>query len=168
MRSFMHPVMLCVLIAGMAGCGSTASDAERLNALLPDAQPTIPVSGQVLVDGTPMKDIWVKLHPEGGAKNAVQPKALTDADGHFQITTYVGGDGAPAGKYKLTLEWLTFQQIGNTWLGPNKLDGPGGAVKTTPYEVTVTDSPVVLPPYEVKAKPNADSLKPVRGKLLKK
>lgn len=168
MRSFANFAIVFAISAGLAGCGGSASDTERLETLVPDAQATIPVSGQVLVDGKPIKDLWVKLHLIGETKGTLQPKAQTDAEGKFQITSYVSGDGAPVGDYKITLEWLTLKPIGNAWVGPNKLAGPCGSAKTTEFSVSVADEPVVLPTFEVKAKPNADSLKPSNNSLNKK
>ena len=87
---------------------------------------------------------------------------------HGSVHRHGGGDGAPAGEYKVTLEWLTYQAMGNVWVGPNKLAGPDGSAKTTTLTASVAADPVVLPTFEVKAKPNADSLKPEKSALLKK
>jgi len=132
------------------------SDKDRLKLIIPNAVETTPVRGKILVDGAPVKDLWVTLHPVGGTKETLRPKAQTDAKGNFAITSYIGGDGAPAGSYKVTVEWLTFQQFGSSWGGPTKLEDSFAKPETTPFSVTVEESPVDLPTYEVTAKSPAD------------
>jgi hypothetical protein len=139
----------------ICGCGST-SDEDRLKHLVPDAAKTVPVHGKVLVDGEPVKGIWVKLHSHDELRPALLPKAQTDADGTFKITTYIGGDGAPQGHYKVTVEWLTFQPVGGRWVGPNKVDNKFSNMKTSPFEVTVGSEPVTLPTFEVEANVDGD------------
>lgn len=157
-------LMASALVVFAVGC-RPMSDAERLDTLVPGAQPTTPVSGQILVDGEPMKDIWVKLHLEGATPETVQPAAQTDEEGKFKITTYIGGDGAPEGEYKITVEWLTWRQFGASWVGPNKLAGVCGDPKTTEFSVSVGSEPIELPAFDVEAKENADSIKPAKGSL---
>jgi 5-hydroxyisourate hydrolase-like protein (transthyretin family) len=151
-----------VLLLSLSGCGGM-SDQDRLKILVPNAKKTTPVKGKVLVDGKPMKNLWVTLHPENETPDSLLPKAQTDANGHFAITTYIGGDGAPAGKYKITVEWLTYRQFGAQWVGPNKLEDKFGQVSTTPFEVTVGDKPITLPDFAVMAKPEGEVKKPAPG-----
>lgn len=167
MRLNIDPAFILALSVGLAGCGGGASNQERLDIMVPNAEKTIPVSGQVLVDGKPMKDLWVTLHPVDEKEDSLQPKAQTDTEGNFKITTYIGGDGAPEGDYKVTVEWLTYRQFGSSWVGPNKIDGPCGDMKTTEFAVTVGSEPVVIPTLDVKANPNAEKMKPKKGALAK-
>lgn len=152
-------VVFSLSCSALSGCGRM-SDQERLKVLVPNAQKTIPVTGKVLVDGEPVKDLWVTLHSENTSADSLQPKAQTDENGDFKITSYIGGDGAPQGNYKITVQWLKFQQFGSQWVGPDKLDGPNGDVKTTELTVAVADKPVTLPTFEVKAKADADKPPP--------
>src|SRR5439155_21850510 len=101
------------------------------------------------VDGAPVKDLWVTLHPADSSV-ALRPRGQTDKDGNFQITTYSGGDGAPEGEYAITIEWLTYIKRASDWGGPDKLKNQYNDPKTTPFHVTVEDEPVVLPPFELK------------------
>lgn len=154
MKSWTIKTVWFVVFGALASC-SKMSDQDRLKLLVPSAQSTVPVQGQVLVDGNPVKDIWVTLHPVGKTGESLLPKAQTDDEGNFKITSYINGDGAPPGEYKITVEWLTFRQFGSQWVGPNKLDGPNGNEKTTEYSVTVEDEPITLPPFEEKASSDA-------------
>jgi hypothetical protein len=143
-----------LVTAAMSGCGGM-TDQQRLKKLVPNAERTMPVRGKVLVDGKPVKDLIVKLHPPDESPRTLVPNARTADDGTFSVTSYIGGDGAPRGKYKVTVEWLTYQQLGNQWRGPNKLLDKYGGTETTPFDVAVTDQPVDLPTYNVEAKSGA-------------
>jgi hypothetical protein len=80
----------------LAGC--SASHADR--------PPTYPVHGQVLVGGKPAAGARVRLVGlDNAALARLVPHAECGADGSFQLTTFRTGDGAPAGRYALTLAW---------------------------------------------------------------
>lgn len=66
-----------------------------------------PASGRVLVDGKGRAGIQVRLVPVDRPRDvdALQPRGLTDAEGAYQLGTYEEHDGAPAGRYKVTLFW---------------------------------------------------------------
>jgi hypothetical protein len=65
------------------------------------------VSGKVLVDGEPAQGAIVTLHPidEVNANAKILPTGVVGLDGVFQLTTYKDGDGAPQGKYQVTISW---------------------------------------------------------------
>src|SRR5262249_54027885 len=69
-------------------------------------QPVHPVRGQILVEGKPAAQAIVTFHPVGGDTGTLRPSAQTDADGYFSLTTYENGDGAPEGKYSVTVTWF--------------------------------------------------------------
>jgi hypothetical protein len=84
----------------IAGCGPSYVRPET------GAKPH-PVTGQVLIDGTPAEGVLVTFIPEGGpAKDARAATGLTDEEGLFTLSTYNPEDGAPAGKYQVTLSWI--------------------------------------------------------------
>jgi hypothetical protein len=76
--------------------------------------PVYPVSGQVLIDGKPAEGVMVRLEPqeppEAGQGHVPKPMAYTEADGKFQLTTYAPKDGAPAGRYRVAIEWKGVQK----------------------------------------------------------
>jgi len=73
-----------------------------------DTIPTHPVTGRITVNGVPARGAIVRLHPkttQPGTKYPLMPSGTANAEGVFQLTTYEGPDGAPAGEYVVTVEW---------------------------------------------------------------
>ena len=65
---------------------------------------THPVTGQVLYNGLPLKGVDVAFHPVDPKNNTgYPPHATTDADGRFSLTTFLKGDGAPAGEFRVAV-----------------------------------------------------------------
>ncbi len=66
-----------------------------------------PVKGKVLVDGAPAPEAVVVLHPEDQPPmEAVRPQGTVQADGSFQLGTYSPKDGAPPGRYQVSVLWI--------------------------------------------------------------
>ncbi len=85
----------CVVAAFAGGCGS-------------DRLATVPVRGEVVVDGKPVAGVQVVLHPIGSEDprlEKLRPTGRTAADGTYQIGTYEMADGAPLAEYRITAEW---------------------------------------------------------------
>ncbi len=109
---------------------------------------TFPTAGQVLRGGQPLHYASVVLHPAWEvAGEFTKPRGTTDADGRFQLTTFEGADGAPTGKY-----FVTVQQ----WVTPKPDEGPRNQLKpkyaapqTSGIEVTITEGENVLPAISV-------------------
>src|SRR5262249_14205253 len=79
-----------------AGCG-------------PGRRSVSPVTGLVVAGGAkkPATGVMVTFHPvrdDGGP--IYKPNGYVDEQGRFALTTYEKGDGAPAGEYLITLEWV--------------------------------------------------------------
>jgi hypothetical protein len=106
---------------------------------------TFPVSGKVLDGNKPVANASVVFHPAGGGE---KPHGKTDAAGNFQLTTYAGNDGAPAGDYKVTVElWVTRRpDEGPTSQLPPKFAKP----ETSGFAATVTTGPTDLQPFTIK------------------
>jgi hypothetical protein len=65
-----------------------------------------PVSGKVLFEGRPAAGAVVQFHPQDRADTgAVVPLGEVGPDGTFRLTTYAHEDGAPAGRYTVTVSW---------------------------------------------------------------
>jgi len=83
---------------------------------------TFPVTGCVLVDGTPASYVIVTAHDQGKTANdpnyPVSLTGYTKEDGTFQMNSYGTGDGLPAGEYVLTFFWGEPKGLS---LGPDKL-----------------------------------------------
>ena len=74
----------------------------------PDMKPVVPVHGRVLVKDQPAVGAVVMFHPlplEVGRFDTIRSRGTADADGRFQLTTYNTNDGAPEGKYAVTVYW---------------------------------------------------------------
>lgn len=68
-----------------------------------------PATGEVSVDGKPAAGVYVVLTPAKGSEadeKGLKPTGTTDQDGLFSLSTYQQADGAPAGDYVITIQWM--------------------------------------------------------------
>lgn len=115
-----------------------------------------PVRGQVLYRGQPLAEAMVVFHPvEVVASATPKPIAYTDAQGHFQLTTWQTHDGAPLGEYAITVELREARLIGEemTRDGRNLLPPPYADPKQTPLRYTVVEGDNAVPPLQLSARP---------------
>jgi hypothetical protein len=72
-------------------------------------KPVFPVHGQVLdAKQKPAVGALVVFHPvDADPKVPLKPLGKVDENGRFTLTTYVNGDGAPIGDYRITITWPT-------------------------------------------------------------
>ncbi|WP_425400117.1 hypothetical protein [Aeoliella sp.] len=112
-------------------------------------------TGSVTVDGQPAEGVKIVLYgatPDLTGPGTVAPYAETDAEGEFSLTSYESGDGAPAGKFKVTAIWPEpappdadaefFEPkdlLKDKYLTPD----------STPLEATVEEGSTTLPPFEL-------------------
>jgi len=117
-----------------------------------------PIHGEVFVDGKPAKDAFVHLYPDKPHDNpnpnlGVMSQGQVDADGKFEISTYEHGDGAPAGKYKISITWNKASGLTqNQWGGPDRLKGKYADPKKTGFELEVPEQhegPVIIPRFDL-------------------
>jgi hypothetical protein len=96
--------VLAVLLGTLAlACTSCGSEVRK---------PVFPARGKVLCDQKPAPKAIVTFHPLGTmgvetGPETVNPHGVVAEDGTFQLTTYSPNDGAPAGKYAVTIIWRT-------------------------------------------------------------
>ena len=112
-------------------------------------QPTFAVTGKVLDGSKPVANATVVFHPVGDA--GPKPHGKTDANGEFKLTTYDGDDGddgAPAGKYKVTVElWATVTADG----GPvNKIPAKYARPDSSGFAAVVAAGPTDLQAFTLK------------------
>jgi len=81
-------VLVAVVI--LAGCSGPASDRP----------PTYPLSGTVTYNGSPLADANLNFQLADGSGSSV---AKTDAQGKYTAQTFVSGDGARPGDYKVAV-----------------------------------------------------------------
>jgi hypothetical protein len=85
-------VALCLTPLALLAFGCDSTPAGQV--------PVHPARGRVLYKGKPVADALVVLRPVASKDPDVpQPNGRTDAEGKFQLHTYLGTDGAPAGSY---------------------------------------------------------------------
>jgi hypothetical protein len=82
-----------VALALLSGCGGDKWVKGR--------PPVYRASGQVLYQGKPLEGAFVTFTPTGGGTHGASGR--TDAEGRFTLTTFEPGDGAPAGRYRVTV-----------------------------------------------------------------
>jgi hypothetical protein len=145
-RSSLVPAILAAVLA--TGCGD-------------GRVPTAPVSGSILVDGKPAVGAVIVLHPAddtvaaGGEK--LRPMGHAAADGSFVLGTWESSDGAPAGRWKATVEWYAAENAPanadpeSTDSAVDRLGGAYADSATTPLSVEVPSGGTQLAPFELKA-----------------
>jgi hypothetical protein len=89
---------LAIILVCVPSCGS-------------DRVPCHPVHGEVFAlegkERTPAVGAVVVFHPATPLPGDVpRPTARVEEDGKFRLTTYGKDDGAPAGEYTITIEWV--------------------------------------------------------------
>lgn len=129
---------LALIVLSFCGCGNNG----RI--------PTYSVKGSVFVDGQPAKEAFVTFHPRVGEPGkTLIPSAKVDETGAFSVSTYVAGDGAPAGEYDVTIKWpVRYNPISTLWEG-DKLKGRYSNPQKTELKVTVEQKATELQPFKL-------------------
>jgi hypothetical protein len=132
-RITLVPMLLLVCGCGGGGEPLQSTDVDR-----------VPVSGRVLIGRQPVGGATVTFEPKFEWKQDLpKPKAITDADGNFEIGTVMTGDGAPSGEYQVAIASAEGE---NALTLDEKLKDPG----TSGLKAAVGDKPVKLPDFIVK------------------
>jgi hypothetical protein len=135
-------VSLLVILALATLCPACSSDRK----------PVHKVRGQVLVDGRPAAQAQVLLHPAGNDAEELRPAGQTDEQGNFQLTSYVNGDGAPAGDYAVTVTWFRIYQGRDEVMRYNALPQRYAAAQTSQLRVTVGNGDNALSPLQLSSR----------------
>jgi len=158
----------------LAGCGGDSAQ-DRLDQAIPNRESVVPLSGVITVGGKPSADLMIRLVKEGASEpDRTSPKTVTDSNGKFEFTTYLAGDGVPAGKYAAIVEKMT--RVGTSgWSGPDQLQNLFNHVKEPAATLEVksgepqTDVKIDLVTADKKPKPAPQySSKGATGKPIKK
>jgi hypothetical protein len=112
----------------------------------PKAAPLYPVRGHVFYAGKPASGAVVVFHPAQDQHVSLpKPSGRVEADGTFALGTYARHDGAPAGKYVVTISWLQGKSVPAD-KGPimdpplaDKLQGRYSDPKTSQWRVQVKE-----------------------------
>jgi hypothetical protein len=118
----------------------------------PRLLPVFPVEGKVVYQGKAPDGAHVVLHPVGpDALTRPRPSAVVERDGSFRVKTYRTDDGAPAGRYKVTLQWYKpVLKNGEYDVGKNLLPTKYADLNKTDLQIEVAaKGPNKLPPFRL-------------------
>jgi hypothetical protein len=133
-RLWVLPICFC-----LASCGGKYG-----------AHPPYPTSGQIKVNGQPANGAMIVFHHVGDwGEKSIVPRAWADQAGRFVLSTYGVADGAPAGEYRVAVQWPAYRR--GKKVGPDKLGGKFADSATSGLTVRVEEGANELPPFEIKA-----------------
>ena len=108
----------------------------------------VPVSGQVLIDGDPVKGGSIQFIPEGARPSSSD----LDKDGRFTLQCFEKGDGAVTGKHKVIVAARAMEGEKLRWYAPQEyadIDTSGLTEEIT----EATDSLLIELTWKGKKKP---------------
>jgi hypothetical protein len=97
-RRFAVASLTCLALVYFAGCSQSGVSKDTV----------YPASGKVLVRGTPAEGARITFYPvaEGASRPGMAiPSGDVDSSGVYHLQSYLPGDGAPAGEYRVTVSW---------------------------------------------------------------
>lgn len=100
MKEFSLLTCVATVLALLSGCSAGGDVDGRMK--------VYPVSGAVMVGGQPAAGARVVFYgatPELTGPGTVAPAAMADENGVFHLRSYEPEDGAPAGKFNVTVFW---------------------------------------------------------------
>jgi hypothetical protein len=145
---------LCLCLSlGVAACSSNEYG----------EYPPYPASGQLLINGKPAKDAVLTFYLDGyKGDRTILPQGWTDENGHFVLSTYKQGDGAPAGDYKVSVRWPTTRK--GFGMGPDALQGKYSDQNASGLVAHIEKGTNELKPFEL----TAEEKKPGGKRTIKK
>ena len=130
-------------LAALLGCGEPAP-------LGPAPQA---VHGSVAYQGKPASGFRVTFHPQFDlGERQFAPSAMTDAEGKFTLSSYKAGDGAPAGKDAVTIEWPQAVNTGDEYDAQptiDRLQGRFADPAKSAWNVDVVAGENQLEPFQI-------------------
>lgn len=120
----------------------------------PSKKETIPIKGEVVVDGAPAAGVLVQLFTAQDISTRTGSLSIgsTDDQGKFEIGTYSQGDGAPPGDYSVTFSWPAMQ-MSQEREAPDRLKNRYKDPSKSTFKITVaSDKPVDMGKVELTTK----------------
>ena len=116
-----------------------------------DHEPVYPTSGKVFFKGKPAEWARVTLVPlQDKDPKKPKPGAQARGDGEFRLSTYASYDGAPAGRYAVTIVYPSpVKKVDDENAGPDLLQGRYANPKTTPLSVEINEGTNDLEPFKL-------------------
>ena len=136
----LYSLSMALLLLGLTSCG--------------DSGPKLyPVSGKVDYNGQNIKGGAVTFIPMEGSESKYNASGEIQEDGSFTLSTYIDRDnnreGAPAGKYKVTVTWYGEGGGRGTFTPSNELPSQYASADETPLEAEVKPEDNNLRPFEL-------------------
>ncbi len=131
-------VILAVMtLSGCGGDGKGDLSKERLASMsggkLVEATP---LSGVVLVDGSPAEHVYIYANSEAAAQGSILRYCRTNKEGKFCFTTNLECDGLESGNYALTFKLMPKVDKGED-IGPDLFKGKYKNPKKSEYNIKV-------------------------------
>lgn len=115
-----------------------------------DPQPPQPVRGAVFFRGKPAEGAVVTLQSQEEGTAVRRFAGIAGADGVFRISSRGAFDGVPAGRYSVTIFYLSPEKKADGQnAGPDLLKGKYADAKTTPLQIEVKAGENELPPFRL-------------------
>lgn len=115
------------------------------------SNPPQPVHGQVFFRDRPAEGAVVTLVPQSENPQAPRPSGIVGKDGAFKLSTAGAFDGAPVGKYAVTIFYLSPEKrVDDQNAGPDLLQGRYRDPRTTPLKVEIKHGANELEPFRLK------------------
>ncbi len=108
-RAVFAGVLVSLSMVLVLGCGDSESQI-----------PVYPVRGSVSVAGRAVGGVHLQFHPVN-SEHQIFPRAVTDQDGKFELSTYAENDGIPAGDYVVTASWKQLEPTEDAESHPDEL-----------------------------------------------
>ncbi len=136
-------VVLLLLLAAVALAGTSCHRGGR--------ERVYPVTGKVYHNGKPAEGATVIfVRREAAGSKAHRPGGQVGRDGSFRLSTYTSYDGAPAGRYAVTIVYPSPERKENGEnAGPDLLKGRYADPKATPLSVEVKAGTNNLEPFQI-------------------
>ena len=144
LRPFWNASRLVAVALGVALGGGCSSEPAS------NRVPVYPIETSITYKGFPAAGAVVTFHPKTPQENVPAPRAEVNKDGVVKVSTYDGGDGAPAGEYIVTVQWRKLIKQGPDLVqGPNVIPAKYGRPKTSDIVRKVTAGPNKLEPIKL-------------------
>lgn len=136
-----NAILLLIVAASLTAIGCSGESST----------PVYPTSGTLTVNGEPARGAIIGLHPVQGEidQRGTIPAGKVKEDGTFVVSTFGLDDGAPEGRYTLTVFWPQFPSRDDP--GDDRLRGKYALPASSTNKVTITPGTNSLPPLDLKA-----------------
>lgn len=117
-------IIIAAIVLCATGCG--------------DGRPElVPVSGQVLIDGEPLKFGSIRFVPTGARSSSAE----LDEEGRFTLTCYEDNDGAVIGRHRVSVSaGETLNEVQIRWHAPKKY----AKYKSSELEEEITEATTTI------------------------